>query len=104
LHDDKGGIIYEPIPNDPSKSVPKADDSKKDEYLIAIEKVEKKYKKDVDIMNQKFTDYNELMTKPCEIEFYTVTEKALPKNISDEQMDLLSFMIELPIRKMKIKK
>lgn len=66
-----------------------------EEWAVKEKELVDKYKTTLDIMDQKNIDYNDALEQECNIDFYVVSEKEVPKNINNEQLDLIEFMIEL---------
>jgi len=101
MKDEKGQMLYDPMPGDPSKMIPRVNPAKADEWKKIEEKLEKDNEKHINVMQKKYDDYNKLMLEDCEIDFYKIPEKALPKNISTDQADMIDFMIDFNMMKKK---
>ena len=65
---------------------------KEGELSIKVKAIEKEYKKAIDTQNQKERDYQEAMNSDLKLEFVMVEERDIPKNITMEQMGILTNM------------
>lgn len=101
--DEKGNPLMMNIPNQPGMQTYKITEKAK-EFEVEEKKLEKKYKKVLEEQQQKFIDFNNALEADCTVDFLCVSEDAIPKNITVEQLELVEFMICPDKPKMKVKK
>jgi predicted nuclease with TOPRIM domain len=90
--DKSGNPITEDVPGQPGMKNYKITEKAK-EFAVEEAKIEKKYKNILDQQKKRWVSYNEALEQDVNEKFVCVSEQNIPKNISLEQLELVSFMI-----------
>ena len=97
LKDEKGEpkIRTEVQPNGKPMRFYELDDSKKEERQAAVDVLEKKHKKVIDIQKKKDSAYNDALGEESKLKVGEIAKKQMPKNISVEQMMITRKLLKI---------